>query len=98
MIKWIIRNFTFLISGLILLPLALYALLMFSAFAKGFMVEESLLATGIMWMIGLFPVVFVLSVKLALRSFNKVGDYAYWDFLPIGYFFLVFIFLFWGKF
>ena len=98
MIKWLGRNFALLVSGLILLPLALYALLMFTAFAQGFMVGESIFATLVMCLVGIYPIVLLLSVKLSVRGYNRIGSYAYWDFMPIAYFFTGFIIMFWGKF
>ena len=97
-IKWLGRNFILLISGLILLPMSLYALLMFSAFAQGFMVRESVYVTIVMWLVGIYPLVFLLSVKFSVRSYKRIGGYAYWDLIPIAYFFTVFIIMFWDRF
>lgn len=97
-IKWFGRNYVLLVSGIVLLPLALYALLMFTAFASGFFVDKSIYATVVMWLVGIYPLVFLISVKLSVRSYALNGDYAYWDFLPISYFFTVFVIMFWGKF
>ena len=98
LIQWFVRNFSLLISGLILLPLALYALLMFIGFGHGFIEGGAFFATVFMWLIGLYVIVFAVSVKLSMRCFKVNGNYAYWDFIPIVYFFTVFIGLFWGKF
>ena len=98
LVQWIIRNFALLVGGIILLPLSMYALLMFVGFGHGFIDGESNTATVFMWLISLYVLVFGLSVKLSRRSLRINGDYAYWDFLPIAYFFTVFVLMFWGRF
>jgi hypothetical protein len=96
--QWFSRNFALLISGLILLPLALYALLMFIGFGYGFTDSESIYPLLFIWLISFYVIVFGVSIKLSIRSYKKHGDYKYWDFMPMVYFFTVFIGMFWGKF
>jgi hypothetical protein len=97
LLQWFIRNISLLISGLVLLPLAIYALIMLIAFSYIFSKGDSLLATIFMLLIGLYAIVFGVSVRLSLLSYKKNGNYAYWDFVPMIYFFLVTISFYWGK-
>lgn len=97
LVQWFVRNISLLISGLVLLPLAIYALIMLTAFSYIFPGGDPLLATIFIWLIGFYAIVFTVSVKLSLLSRKKSGNYAYWDFVPMAYFFIVSIFFYWGE-
>jgi len=96
--NWLNRNLILLIGGVVLLPLSLYALLMWLAFGYGFAQEQSAYASIIIVLLVSFPIIYMVSVRLAMKQFKKQGSYGYWDLIPIFYFALGFLILFWPKF
>ena len=98
MLQWVIRNFALLVGGVILLPIVLYALLMFAAFGLGFSDIESGNRTAFTWLVAAYILVFGVAIKLSRKSFKLNGSYAYWDFLPLAYFFTIFVLMFSGEF
>ena len=101
LIDWFSRNFVLLITGLVLLPISLYALLLFIGFGYGFVSSANAEFNWVlvfMLLLGLHPFVFGFSVKFCIQSYRKNGTYAYWDFIPITYFFVIFVSFFLGRF
>jgi len=92
-----VRNIPLLISGLVLFPLAVYALIMLLAFSYIFPNGDSSLAIVFICLISLYPIVFGVSIRLSLLSYKKNGRYAYWDFIPVIYFFIITTSFYWGK-
>ena len=83
---WLIRNFSLLIGGIILLPLTLFLCSMSLAFGASFTNDPTASSLKIIAGAVSYLVIFSLSVWLSLRSYNTYGDYGHWDLLPIIYF------------
>ncbi|WP_462159811.1 hypothetical protein [Pseudoalteromonas sp. GB56] len=83
---WLSRNFALLIGGIILLPLSLMALILWLSFGYGFAIEQSKLSHLVVPAIISYSFVYIVCFKQATKKFKLIGDYGYWDTLPIIYF------------
>jgi hypothetical protein len=92
--RWLSRNRYLLLNGFVLVPLGLYMMVMWLAFASGFAREKNPLAIIIPPLLALHIIVFLVCWLFAIRRFRKLGNYGQWDLIPIWYFCLATLIMF----
>ena len=88
---WLSRNFALLIGGVILVPVALFVLFSWLALGQGFVQGQVVTSNIITSLITSFFVVYFACVFLAHKRLKVLGNYGFWDVVPIFYFALMFV-------
>ena len=94
--KWLSRNFALLIGGLVFLPLIFYALIMWLSIGCVFYIGQPQYVDLVTLMLISYVLVYFVTVWVAIRRYRSLGDYGYFDLIPIFYFSLGFLLLFFG--
>ena len=89
--SWLFRNFCLLVGGLVLLPVALFFVIIGLGLGVGFTDNPLLESVKLISLLFVYVGIFAFSLKMSLKKYVTEKTYGSWDIIPIITFCILFI-------